>query len=173
MSRFSAVLLATLATLMAEPVLVPSRSRIPGIPISTPNGVRVDSAAPELVPMRVTLDPDTRVVLAPDGAKADVAHEGSAAEDGWVNIKTRETFSYLVRLEDAAVQEALREALPVSRLHKQIGPCEMVSLEFLSEDRAVQATAFSDGTCVVANLSERPAEAPDVGVLPPHSWRRL
>ena len=92
---------------------------------------------------------------------------------GWVNIETRETYSYLVRLEESGVQEALREALPVSRLHKQIGEHEMVSHEFLSEDRAVQATTFADGTRVVANLSEHDAETAETGQLSSHSWRRL
>jgi len=92
---------------------------------------------------------------------------------GWADLATRKSYSYLVRLEDAAVQGALREALPVSRLHRQIGPCELASFRFLSEDRAVQATTFSDGTRVVANLSEHEGEAPEVGSLPPHSWRRL
>ncbi len=91
----------------------------------------------------------------------------------WVNIETRETRSYLVRLEDDATQAAIRAALPVCRLHKRIGMCEMVSFEFLSEDRALQATAFSDGTRVVANLGEREAEAPGVGRLGPHSWREM
>ncbi len=92
---------------------------------------------------------------------------------GWVDIATRESYSYIVRLEDESVRTALRAALPVAQLHKAIGMEEMVSFEFLSEDRAVQATAFADGTRIVANLSEQEAEAPDVGTLPPHSWRRL
>jgi hypothetical protein len=91
----------------------------------------------------------------------------------WVDIETRQTYSYLVRLEDAPVQAGIRAALPVTRLHKKIGLCELVSLEFLSEDRAVQATAFSDGTRVIANLGDREAEAAGCGVLRPHSWREL
>ncbi len=50
---------------------------------------------------------------------------------------------------------------------------ELVSFDFLSEDRAVQTTSFSDGIRIVANLAEREAEAPGLGALPPHSWRRL
>jgi hypothetical protein len=91
----------------------------------------------------------------------------------WVDIETRQTYSYLVRLEDAPVQAAIRAALPVTRLHKKIGLCELVSFEFLSEDRAVQATTFSDGTRVIANLGDREAEAAGHGVIPPHSWREL
>lgn len=90
MSRFSVVLLATSATLMAEPVLVPSRSRISGIPISAPTGARMNHTAAESVPVRVTLNPDTRVVLTPGGPKADAASEEPAPEDGWVNIKTED-----------------------------------------------------------------------------------
>jgi len=91
----------------------------------------------------------------------------------WVDRRTRQTYSYLVRLEDEAVQAGLRAALPVTRLHKRIGMCELVSLEFLSEDRTVQATTFSDGTRVLANFGDREAEAADCGVLTPHSWREL
>jgi len=92
---------------------------------------------------------------------------------GWVDIATRESYSYTVSLRDESVQAALRAALPVARLHKDTGMQEMVSFEFLSEDRAVQAATFSDGTRIVANISGHEAEAPDVGKLPPHSWRRL
>ena len=90
---------------------------------------------------------------------------------GWVDISTRESFSYIVHMEEEEVQAALRAALPVSQLHKTIGMQDMNSFEFLSENRAVQATTFADGTRVVANLSEHEAEAPGLGDLPPHSWR--
>jgi hypothetical protein len=89
----------------------------------------------------------------------------------WTDFAKRQTASYVIRLEDAAVQEALAAALPVTRLHRRIGMCELLSLEFLSEDRLVQASAFSDGTRVVANLSPRPQEVPRLGLLGPHSWR--
>ncbi len=89
----------------------------------------------------------------------------------WSNFQKRESFSYVVRLEDAAVQEALAAALPVTKLHRTVGPCELVSWEALSADRLVQATTFSNGTRVVANLSDRPQEAPGAGLLPPHDWR--
>jgi hypothetical protein len=91
----------------------------------------------------------------------------------WVNFETRETASYLVRLEDETTQAAIRAALPVSRLHKRIGMCELVSFEFLSEDRAVQVSTFSDGTRVVSNLGERETEAPGVGRLGGHSWQEM
>ena len=88
----------------------------------------------------------------------------------WTDFAKRQTASYVVSLEDAAVQEALAAALPVTRLHRRIGMCELVSLEFLSEDRLIQASAFSDGTRVVANLSPRQQEAGRFGLLGPHSW---
>ncbi len=91
---------------------------------------------------------------------------------GWVDAALGETYSYRVNLNDDSVQAALRAALPVARLHKEIGMLEMVDFEFVSDDRAVQATTFSDGTRIVANLSERDAEAPDIGLLPAHSWQR-
>ena len=61
----------------------------------------------------------------------------------------------------------------MAQLHKTIGMAELVSFDFLSEDRAVQTTTFSDGTCIVVNLAEREPEASGLGALPPHSWRRL
>jgi hypothetical protein len=89
---------------------------------------------------------------------------------GWVDINTRESFSYLVQLQDEDVQAGLRAALPVARLHKTTGMQEMVEFEFLSEDRAVQATTFADGTRVVANLSERDVETGGTGPVAAHSW---
>jgi hypothetical protein len=86
----------------------------------------------------------------------------------WTNFEKRETASYEVNLEDGPVQEAIAAALPVAKLHKRIGMCEMTSFEMLSEDGLVQATTFSDGTRIVANLSQRDQEA---GRLPAWSWR--
>ncbi|KPK63518.1 MAG: hypothetical protein AMK73_05125 [Planctomycetes bacterium SM23_32] len=91
----------------------------------------------------------------------------------WADFAARKSYSYTVRLDDPTVQTALQAALPVARLHKTTGVCELASFEFLSDDRAVQATEFSDGTRIVANLAEHEAEVPDMGALPPHSWRRL
>ncbi|UCG44006.1 MAG: hypothetical protein JSU73_05185, partial [candidate division WOR-3 bacterium] len=90
MARYALVLLATLANLTAQPVLVTGQARIPGVPTAAPAEVRVSSQAAESVPMRVTLNPDTRVVLTPSGPKADAASEEPAPEDGWVNIKTED-----------------------------------------------------------------------------------
>ena len=89
----------------------------------------------------------------------------------WTNFAKRESYSYAVRLEDEPVQEAMVAALPVARLHKKIGRCELVSFDTLSEDRLVQVTEFSDGTRVVSNLSDRPQEAGEDGQLPGHAWR--
>lgn len=65
----------------------------------------------------------------------------------------KETFLYRYRFEDPEVQLALREALPVARLHRRIGKQEMVHFKILSENGTVQETAFADGTHVVANFS--------------------
>jgi hypothetical protein len=65
----------------------------------------------------------------------------------------KETFLYKYRFEDPEVQIALREALPVARLHQRIGKQEMVHFKLLSQDGYVQETAFADGTRVVANFS--------------------
>jgi hypothetical protein len=65
-----------------------------------------------------------------------------------------ETYLYKYRFEDPEVQVALKEALPVAKLHKKIGKLEMVSFRFLSDDGCVQETTFSDGTKVVANFGK-------------------
>lgn len=90
---------------------------------------------------------------------------------GWVRSPGGETFAFTIRLEDPAVQEAIQAALPVARLHRRIGPCELLSFAFLSEDRRVQATTFSDGTQIVANLSGEEREVEGSGPLPPYAWR--
>ena len=83
----------------------------------------------------------------------------------------RETESYTVRFEDAAVQEALTAALPVSKLHRRIGKLEMLSHEILSEDGGVQATTFSDGTRVIANFSDESRTVKDVDKIEAKSWK--
>jgi hypothetical protein len=92
---------------------------------------------------------------------------------GWSDQAKHETYSYRIHLDDPLVQEALGVALPVSKLHKRIGPCEMTSFEILCQDRCVQATTFSDGTRIVANLSEKDAEAEGCGKVPALSWREI
>jgi hypothetical protein len=100
------------------------------------------------------------------------------AQYGWTG-KGTETFTFRYRFEDPEVQAALRQALPVARLHRRIGPCEMVHFKILSEDGYVQESAFSDGTRVVANFS-RDIYGPQQGIgyaatagissLLPESW---
>jgi hypothetical protein len=89
---------------------------------------------------------------------------------GYVPGKGMETYSYEVHLEEPEVQRALRAALPVARLHKKIGKCEMVDFGFVTEDAAVQTTLFSDGTRVVANVSDEERET-DYGRMAPDSWK--
>ena len=91
----------------------------------------------------------------------------------WVDKVLGRTFAFTMSVDDAPVQEALQAALPISRLHKRIGQCAMTDFEFLSADRAVQRTTFSDGTRIVANLGAKAAEVAGVGLLAPHSWREL
>jgi hypothetical protein len=75
----------------------------------------------------------------------------SGAQYGWTGRGT-ETFLYRYRFDDPEVQIALREALPVARLHRKIGQQEMVHFRILSEDGYVQESAFADGTRVIANF---------------------
>ncbi len=74
------------------------------------------------------------------------------AQYGWTGRGTQ-TFLYRYRFGDPEVQIALREALPVAKLHRRIGRQEMVDFRFLSENGYVQESAFADGTRVVANFS--------------------
>ena len=75
----------------------------------------------------------------------------SGAQYGWTGRGT-EAFLYRYRFDDPEVQIALREALPVARLHRKIGQQEMVHFRILSEDGYVQESAFADGTRVIANF---------------------
>lgn len=92
---------------------------------------------------------------------------------GWTDVASRRTFAFQHHFEDQSVQEALALALPVARLHARIGRCAMTSFEFLSEDGLVQSTRFSNGTRIVANLGDRPAEVRRYGLLPATSWRSI
>ena len=89
----------------------------------------------------------------------------------WVDINARITRSYAVRFDDPEVQRALAAALPVTQLHRRVGPLELVSHEFVSDDGAVQATTFADGTRVTANFSEQTRETEGDEVMPAESWR--
>jgi hypothetical protein len=53
----------------------------------------------------------------------------------------------------------LRTYRNVCKLHEALAPTEMVIHEFVTPDRAVQRTRFSDGTLVVVNFGEREYEA--------------
>ncbi|MCJ7550209.1 MAG: glycoside hydrolase [Anaerolineae bacterium] len=101
------------------------------------------------------------------------------AQYGWTGRGT-ETFLYRYRFQDPEVQIALREALPVAKLHRRIGQCEMVHFKILSDDGYVQESAFSDGTRVVANFSRDVIGGTrgighvvmeGVDCLTPQSWR--
>lgn len=89
----------------------------------------------------------------------------------WSNVERRQTYSFIVRLADPAVQEALYAARPVAELHRRTGMLDMVAFELLSEDRLVQATTFADGTRVVANLSNELQTVDGLGPIEPQSWR--
>lgn len=77
----------------------------------------------------------------PFGSQYDYTGRGSA------------TFLYKFCFEDPEVQVALRQALPVAKLHRRIGMLEMVDFKMLSSDGYVQQTTFSDGTRIIANFS--------------------
>jgi hypothetical protein len=91
----------------------------------------------------------------------------------WVDRAACTTESYVVRLDDPPVQEALAAALPVARAHRRTGPQELLSHAFLSEDGAVQRTEFADGTRVFANFGDRAQVVSDVGRLDPVSWKAV
>ena len=88
---------------------------------------------------------------------------------GWTG-RGHETFLYKFRLEDQDTQFALQQALPVAKLHGQIGMLEMTSFEFLSKDGYVQKTEFADGTQVYANFGCGSVYIDGVGSLQSESW---
>jgi hypothetical protein len=53
----------------------------------------------------------------------------------------------------------LRTYRNVCKVHEKVATAEMVSHEFVTADRAVQRTRFSDGTVVVVNFGDRVYEA--------------
>jgi hypothetical protein len=91
----------------------------------------------------------------------------------WADFEARRTYSYLVRLEDAPVQEAIAAALPVAKLHRKIGRLEMTGFEMLSDDGALQVTTFADGTRIVANLADDAREVEGAGQMAGQSWHAL
>jgi hypothetical protein len=88
----------------------------------------------------------------------------------WADWETRRTFSFSVAPEDESVQRAIRAALPVTRLHRRVGRCELVSFGFVTPDFSVQTTAFSDGTRVVANVSDEDRDTSEFGHVRANSW---
>ncbi len=92
---------------------------------------------------------------------------------GWKNVETRESYSYLVRLQDPEVQRAIRAALPVARLHKRIGMQEMIDFQAVTDDFAVQTSVFADGTRIVANLSDEDRETRRFGLIKANSWKAI
>lgn len=88
----------------------------------------------------------------------------------WVDFAARTTRSFVVHFDDSAVQEALAAALPVTRLHRRIGPLELLSHEYLTEDGGVQATTFADGTRVIANFTSAACHVDEVGEMKAKSW---
>jgi hypothetical protein len=91
----------------------------------------------------------------------------------WADWETRRTFSFGVDVEDEPVQRAIRAALPVASLHKQIGRFELVSFDPATPDFAVQTTQFSDGTRIVANVSDEDRETSEFGRIQANSWLTL
>jgi hypothetical protein len=89
----------------------------------------------------------------------------------FVPFKVPEFYLYEMRLEQPAVQQAIRCAKPVMALHRRIGKLEMVGHTLHRPDGAVQETVFADGTRVLANFANVALEAPGVGLLPPKSWQ--
>lgn len=92
---------------------------------------------------------------------------------GWTG-KGHETFLYRFRFEDPETQYALQQALPVARLHEQIGMLDMVDFQFLSEDGTLQKTTFADGTSVYANLGQSVGSGLEaIGGLQAESWKSV
>ena len=54
--------------------------------------------------------------------------------------------------------KAVRTCLVTDKLNQVIAPCEMLTHEFVTPDRAVQRTTFSDGTECVVNFGSEPRE---------------
>ncbi|MFO0909740.1 MAG: glycoside hydrolase [Isosphaeraceae bacterium] len=67
----------------------------------------------------------------------------------------------------------IRTCQVVGAVHRAVATSELVSHEFVSPDRALQRTRFSDGTEVVANFGDAPREASVGGTsytLPRHGF---
>jgi len=85
-----------------------------------------------------------------------------------------ETSLTTFRFEDPEVQLALRHALPVARLHREIGKLEMIDFAILSQDGNLQRSVFADGTAVVANFgADLRRDVEGVGSIAGESWVRV
>ena len=60
--------------------------------------------------------------------------------------------------EGEALEENIRQWRVVSELQSHVAMEKMVSHEFVSEDRNVQRSAFSDGTVVTVDFAENTYE---------------
>ena len=92
---------------------------------------------------------------------------------GWVDQPLGDTYAYTYSLEDAEVQEALRLALPIARLHGRVGRCECRSHRVLTPDGSVQTSEFADGTGIAVNYSSQAYPLGSGAMLEPRSWREL
>lgn len=77
----------------------------------------------------------------------------------WANSKTGGSGPNEPGSWEVAQEIFLRTYRNVCKLHEAIAGTEMLSHEFLTRDRNVQRTRFSDGTQVVVNFGEKPYSA--------------
>jgi hypothetical protein len=78
--------------------------------------------------------------------------------------------AYWVMWEDPAIQQLLREALPVAQLHGRTAHQPMIDHSFFDEDRKVTRTVYQDGTDALVNFSCEPYEVEGGRVLAPRSY---
>lgn len=89
---------------------------------------------------------------------------------GWVDRPGGKTYPFRMDIEDPAVEEALRAALPVTKLHRRIGKLAMTGFGFVNDHPLLQRTTFADGTQITANLGRASLEAPGISIMPGCSW---
>ncbi len=80
---------------------------------------------------------------------------------------------YNYTLEMPEVQDALRRALPVTRLHRRVGKLPCVDHAVLASDGSIQCTTFSDGTRIYANFGDAAQDVPGAGRLDACEWRAI
>lgn len=93
------------------------------------------------------------------------------AQYGWTG-NGKETMLYRFKFDDDETQRALKLALPVAKLHAEIGMMEMTDFTFLSDDYNLQKTTFEDGTRIYANFSPDTITHDECGSIPPLSWKK-